>query len=109
MTADEAVSVLSNKKSGSYLLRFSQTPPYYALSVRHEQGVTHWRLEAKKANFQKPKFTLANKEFFSLQKLIETYKTLPLEAIKDGVSVPISALLHPLDRNVEKPNSHVLM
>mmetsp|Transcript_25939 Transcript_25939/g.36491 ORF Transcript_25939/g.36491 Transcript_25939/m.36491 type:complete len:1100 (-) Transcript_25939:85-3384(-) len=80
MSAEEARDFLrmSTHPVGTFLFRFSSTEKKYALSVKGETVIGHWRINTSEAN-RTLKFFIDDKEYSSFFELIRRHATQSLE------------------------------
>jgi len=80
VSTQDAYKILINKLIGTYLCRFStSTPGTYTLSVKHEVGVGHYKIQCKKVGLSAILFWIVSGQSFpSLHELTRFYTLTPL-------------------------------
>jgi len=72
-TAKEASDKLKDRPEGTFLMRFSSQPPQYALDVKDQDGVKHWRIEQRGKNCYILSAGTKAKEYKSLPHLVQVH------------------------------------
>ena len=102
MTTSKCREVLVNQPPGTFLIRFSSSPPQYTLCVTDTSGVIQWRITSEKIAVDTIALRMQDEEtpFSSLYELVEHYKYNPL-TIKDGNNKRSAFLKKPYERSTQ--------
>lgn len=82
LSANQAAELLSTRPSGSYLLRFSSQPGFYALSLAcSNQFTMHWRIKAFKDQNNQTNLYVDDRHYSSFANFIQIHQTEALEIV----------------------------
>lgn len=82
LSANQAAELLSTRSLGSYLIRFSSQPGYYALSLAcANQFTMHWRIKCYKDQANQTNLYVDERHYTSFAHLIRTHETEALEIV----------------------------
>jgi hypothetical protein len=101
MSADTAKTLLSFRPIGSFLLRFSSAPPFFALSVNYG-NVGHWRITVEKTS-QLTIYRIDGRPYKSLYDIVETHSpgNEPLQIKANSAVATLCFLSAPVDKYSE--------